>query len=104
MTRAHSILTRRQNGASLALLLASAALVALPDLAHAQALPDINGKATAFSAWLIGAGLAVLTAAVAYTGFKTLARGVQFEQVEKLFWGGVFIGSAAILAAFFFGG
>jgi type IV secretion system protein VirB2 len=105
MTRLRSALIHRahQHRASLALLATAAALMALPDLAQAQALPDINGKAAAFSAWLIGSGLAILTAATAYTGVKVLGRGVQFEEVAKLFWAGIFIGGAAIVAAFFFG-
>lgn len=105
MIRARSVLIHRvrQHRASLALLLASAALMAFSDLAQAQALPDINAKANAFAAWLIGAGLSIITAATAYTGVKVLGRGVQFEEVAKLFWGGIFIGGAAIVAAFFFG-
>jgi hypothetical protein len=105
MTRSRFALinSTRRHAPSLALLAAAAALMAAPDLALAQALPDINGKANAFSAWLIGAGLAILTAATAYTGVKVLGRGVQFEEVSKLFWGGMFIGGAAIIAAFLFG-
>lgn len=93
----------RRHAPSLALLGAAAVLMALPGMAHAG-LPDIQGKANAASAWLIGAGLAIVTFAVAYTGVKTLARGVQFEEIAKLFWGSMLIGGAAIVAGFFFGG
>lgn len=89
---------RRHSGV-LSMLAVSAALLALPGIAQAG-LPDIAGKANTFATWIGSAGLAVLTGAISYTGYKTLARGVQFEQVEKIFWGGVFLGTAALIAAF----
>lgn len=92
----------RRHALPLSMLMAAAALAALPGVAHAG-LPDIAGKANAIAAWLIGAGLAVMTGAVVWAGFRVLFQGADFRSLSNLLWGGLLIGGAAIFAAFFIG-
>jgi type IV secretion system protein VirB2 len=88
---------------TLTLLAAAAALLALPEMAFAG-LPDIAGKANTIATWLASAGLAVLTGAVTWTGYRVLFQGAQFQSLSNIFWGGILIGGAALIAAFAFGG
>lgn len=92
----------RQHRDALSVLVAAAALAALPGVAHAG-LPDIAGKANAIAAWLVGAGLAVMTGAVVWAGFRVLFQGADFRSLSNLLWGGLLIGGAAIFASFFLG-
>ena len=102
MTRTRFAIVNRArcHAPSIAMLAAAAALLSLPGVAHAG-LPDIAAKASAIATWLATAGLSVLTGATLWTGFKVLFRGMQFEQVSNLFWGGLLIGGAALFAAWF---
>jgi type IV secretion system protein VirB2 len=92
----------RWHAGPLTLLATAAALMALPDLAFAG-LPDIAGKANTIATWLASAGLAVLTGAVTWTGYRVLFQGAQFQSLSNIFWGGILIGGAALIAAFAFG-
>ncbi|WP_051242449.1 TrbC/VirB2 family protein [Azohydromonas australica] len=92
----------RQHRDALSVLVTAAALAALPGVAHAG-LPDIAGKANAIAAWLVGAGLAVMTGAVVWAGFRVLFQGADFRSLSNLLWGGLLIGGAAIFASFFLG-
>lgn len=103
MTRRLQLIHRaRQHRDALSTLLAAAALAALPSVAHAG-LPDIAGKANAIATWLTTAGLAVMTGAVVWAGFRVLFQGADFRSLSNLLWGGLLIGGAAIFAAFFLG-
>jgi type IV secretion system protein VirB2 len=93
----------RRHAAPLTMLAAAAALMALPGVAFAG-LPDIAGKANTIATWLASAGLAVLTGAVTWTGYRVLFQGAQFQSLSNIFWGGILIGGAALIAAFAFGG
>ncbi|WP_051244494.1 TrbC/VirB2 family protein [Azohydromonas australica] len=103
MTRRLKLIHRAcQHRDALSAFLAAVALASLPMAAHAG-LPDIAGKANAIAAWLIGAGLAVMTGAVVWAGFRVLFQGADFRSLSNLLWGGLLIGGAAIFAAFFLG-
>lgn len=108
MNRTRFALTQRaqqratQHRRALSMLIASAALLALPGIAQAG-LPDIAGKANAIATWLTTAGLAVMTGAVVWAGFRVLFQGADFRNLSNLLWGGLLIGGAAIFAAFFLG-
>jgi type IV secretion system protein VirB2 len=93
----------RLHAAPLTMLAAAAALMALPGAAFAG-LPDIAGKANTIATWIASAGLAVLTGAVTWTGYRVLFQGAQFQSLSNIFWGGILIGGAALIAAFAFGG
>jgi type IV secretion system protein VirB2 len=97
------IRSARRHAGPLTLLATAATLMVLPGVAFAG-LPDIAGKANTIATWLASAGLAVLTGAVTWTGYRVLFQGAQFQSLSNIFWGGILIGGAALIAAFAFGG
>lgn len=101
MTRVRTLLTRRRHRASLALLLAATAFLAMPELAHAQvptakAEQVINGLAAGMLA--LGAGILTICG-VAF--LSKLATGrAHWADGSNVMWAGVGLGSLVALVTF----
>lgn len=86
-----------------ATLLPVALMLAAPGLAHAG-LPDINTKLTDLADWLLGAGVALFSCAILWTGYKMAFAGAQFRDCSNILWGGVLAAGGATIAGWLFGG
>jgi len=87
------------------LLTAGAMLMSSPALAGGggaggvtSAMTKANTIMAAASAGMLGLGLATVTIAVMFVGYKMIFRAGQWADLAPVFWGGLLIGGAAALA------
>ena len=59
---------------------------------------------TTISTWMTGIGVTVVTIALMVVGFKMVFQAAEWKDVAPVFWGGVLIGSASVIASMFING
>ena len=68
------------------------------------AMTKANTIMGAVSSGLVGIGVACVTIALMFVGFKMIFRAGQWADLAPVFWGGLLIGGAAALAGGLLGG
>lgn len=78
-------------------------LIAIAPMAHAGGFDRVNTVFNNINTTLIGAGVAIMTMALLWCGYKVLFRGASFEDISKPMIGGIILGAAPTLAGFLLG-
>lgn len=71
--------------------------VLIPQLAFAQA--QVNTVLTRINTMLTAAGVAIVTLAILWAGYKVMFAGARFADIAHIFIGAILIGGAATFAA-----
>lgn len=77
-----------------------AMLMLLAGPAAAQGLESVNTFLDTVVDLLTGAGIAIVTVAIMWCGYKMLFKGASFSEVSMIFVGGLFIGGASTIAGY----
>lgn len=72
-------------------------LIAMTSPAYAQ-FEKATTLLTKVSTWMKTAGVIVVTIAVMYVGFRMVFQAADWKDCAPVFWGGLLIGSAAVIA------
>ncbi len=97
------VLRRPRSLQHLAITVWAVALVTLAPMARAGGFDRVNTVFNNINTTLIGAGVAIMTMALLWCGYKVLFRGASFEDISKPMIGGIILGAAPTLAGFLLG-
>lgn len=70
----------------------------LASTANAQILGNTNLLLQTLQSALQGIGVAIVTIAIMFVGFRMVFQAAQWKDVAPVFWGGVLIGGATSIA------
>jgi len=84
-----------QSSARLALIAVALLLCAHP--AFAQISSNAEKLLTDVNTWMLGIGGVIVTCALMFVGFRMVFQAAEWKDVAPVFWGGVLIGSAALV-------
>lgn len=92
-----------QTSKSAAKDLIAIALMALPFLfltepAYCQQLQQATTMLSTASHWMSGIGATIVTIALMFVGFRMVFQAAEWKDVAPVFWGGVLIGGASVIA------
>jgi len=93
-------LQKRVQKARAALLAAALTILTSPAFAGAPGFDRVNTVFTNVNTALIAAGVAIMTMAILWCGYKITFKGASFEDISKPLIGGIVLGAAPTLAGF----
>ena len=82
-----------------AFALASVTVLSSPAFAQFEKATEALNKVQSF---LLTIGVIIVTIAIMFVGFRMMFQAATWKDVAPLFWGGVFVGGGAAIAALFF--